>query len=82
MMLKEDHNSNQVITFGCRLNSFESETIKQAINQSGEKNLIVFNSCAVTEKAEKDLKISLRKIRKNNPDAKIVVTGCAAQNFA
>ena len=36
MMLKEDHNSNQVITFGCRLNSFESETIKQAINQSGE----------------------------------------------
>lgn len=79
MMLKEDHNSNQVITFGCRLNSFESETIKQAINQSGEKNLIVFNSCAVTAKAEKDLKISLRKIRKNNPDAKIVVTGCAAQ---
>ncbi len=77
MMLKEDN--NQVITFGCRLNSFESETIKQAINQSGEKNLIVFNSCAVTANAERDLRSSIRKARKNNPNAKIIVTGCAAQ---
>jgi threonylcarbamoyladenosine tRNA methylthiotransferase MtaB len=76
-MLKED--PNQIITFGCRLNSFESETIKQAISQSGEKNLIVFNSCAVTAKAEKDLEISIRKARKKFPESKIIVTGCAAQ---
>ncbi len=77
MMSKEEN--NQIITFGCRLNAFESEAIKQAVELSGQKNLIVFNSCAVTAKAEKDLRISLRKARKNNPYAKIIVTGCAAQ---
>ncbi len=77
MMSKEEN--NQIITFGCRLNAFESEAIKQAVELSGQKNLIVFNSCAVTAKAEKDLRISLRKARKNNPHAKIIVTGCAAQ---
>jgi threonylcarbamoyladenosine tRNA methylthiotransferase MtaB len=76
-MSKEEN--NQIITFGCRLNAFESEAIKQAVELSGQKNLIVFNSCAVTAKAEKDLRISLRKARKNNPHAKIIVTGCAAQ---
>lgn len=74
---------NKVITFGCRLNSYESELIKDALKKTKEKNLIVFNSCAVTNKAEKDLSSSIRKTRKENPDAKIVVTGCAAQtNFA
>jgi threonylcarbamoyladenosine tRNA methylthiotransferase MtaB len=76
-MSKEEN--NQIITFGCRLNAFESEAIKQAVELSGQKNLIVFNSCAVTAKAEKDLRISIRKARKNNPHAKIIVTGCAAQ---
>ena len=76
-MSKEEN--NQIITFGCRLNAFESETIKQAVELSGQKNLIIFNSCAVTAKAEKDLRISIRKARKNNPHAKIIVTGCAAQ---
>jgi len=77
MMSKEEN--NQIITFGCRLNAFESEAIKHAVELSGQKNLIVFNSCAVTAKAEKDLRISIRKARKNNPHAKIIVTGCAAQ---
>ncbi len=71
--------NNSVITFGCRLNSYESEAIKEAIKQSEQNNLIVFNSCAVTSEAEKDLRLALRKARKNNPEAKIVVTGCAAQ---
>ena len=71
--------NNQVITFGCRLNAYESEAIKEAIKQTDQKNLIVFNSCAVTSEAEKDLRAALRKARKNNPEAKIVVTGCAAQ---
>lgn len=74
---------NKVITFGCRLNSYESELIKDALKKTKEKNLIVFNSCAVTNKAEKDLSSAIRKTRKENPDAKIVITGCAAQiNFA
>ena len=71
--------TNQVVTFGCRLNSFESEAIKEALKKTDQKNLIVFNSCAVTSQAERDLRVALRKARKNSPEAKIVVTGCAAQ---
>lgn len=52
-MTEEDNLSNKVITFGCRLNTFESEVIKKALEKSGEKNLIVFNSCAVTASAER-----------------------------
>lgn len=71
--------SNQVITFGCRLNSYESEAIKTAINNSDQNNLIVFNSCAVTSEAERQLRQAIRRQAKQNPDAKIIVTGCAAQ---
>ncbi len=70
---------NQVVTFGCRLNAYESELIKETLKKTDQKNLIVFNSCAVTSEAEKDLRQALRKARKNNPQAKIIVTGCAAQ---
>ncbi len=75
-MQEED---NSVITFGCRLNAYESEAIKKALQDSGEKNLIVFNSCAVTAQAERQLRQAVRKAKKENPEAKIVVTGCAAQ---
>ena len=78
-MTSEENNNNQVITFGCRLNSFESETIKQAVASSAQQNLIVFNSCAVTSNAEAELRLAIRKAKKNNPQANIVVTGCAAQ---
>lgn len=71
--------TNQVITFGCRLNTFESELIKQAVEKSGQEDLIVFNSCAVTSEAERQLRQAIRKTAKENPQAKIVVTGCAAQ---
>ena len=71
--------SNQVITFGCRLNAYESEAIKSAVDKSNHKDLIVFNSCAVTSQAEKQLKQAIRKAARENPEAKIVVTGCAAQ---
>ena len=71
--------TNQVITFGCRLNAFESEIIKQAVEKSGQEDLIVFNSCAVTSEAERQLRQAIRKAAKENPNAKIVVTGCAAQ---
>jgi len=71
--------NNQIITFGCRLNAYESEAIKKAVGDSGQNNLIVFNSCAVTSEAERQLRQAVRKARKENPLAKIVVTGCAAQ---
>ena len=78
-MTSDETNNNQVITFGCRLNNFESEAIKQAVTNSGKQNLIVFNSCAVTANAETELKSAIKKAKKNNPQANIVVTGCAAQ---
>ena len=71
--------SNKIITFGCRLNAFESELIKQAVEKSDQENLIVFNSCAVTSAAERELRSAIRKAAKENPNAKLVVTGCAAQ---
>jgi threonylcarbamoyladenosine tRNA methylthiotransferase MtaB len=71
--------SNKIVTFGCRLNAYESEGIKKALEKSDQKNLIVFNSCAVTAAAERDLRSAIRKSRKENPQAKIIVTGCAAQ---
>lgn len=74
-----DVKDNQIITFGCRLNAYESEAIKEALKKTDQKNLIVFNSCAVTSEAERELRVAVRKARKNNPEAKIVVTGCAAQ---
>ena len=74
-----DAMNNQIITFGCRLNAFESEAIKETLKKSDQKNLIIFNSCAVTSEAERQLRQAVRQARKKNPDAKIVVTGCAAQ---
>lgn len=71
--------TNQVITFGCRLNTFESEVIRDAMAASGDENIIVFNTCAVTKEAERQARQAIRKARKKNPDAQIIVTGCSAQ---
>lgn len=71
--------SLNVITFGCRLNAYESEQIKKAAESAGLENAVIFNSCAVTSESERQLRQSIRKIKKQNPDAKIIVTGCAAQ---
>ncbi len=70
----------KVITFGCRLNNLESELIDQQLKRhSIDKNVFIFNTCAVTSEAERKARQSIRKIKKENPDAKIVVTGCSAQ---
>ena len=72
--------SKKVITFGCRLNNLESELIDQQLKQhSIDKNTFIFNTCAVTSEAERKARQSIRKIKKENPNAKIVVTGCSAQ---
>ncbi len=74
-----DDANNKIITFGCRLNAYESEAIKEALKKSDQKNLIVFNSCAVTSEAERELRNAVRRAKKDNPESKIIVTGCAAQ---
>lgn len=71
--------SDQVITFGCRLNIYESQIIKNILKEINQKDLVVFNSCAVTSNAEKQLRQAIRKAKKDNPKSKIIVTGCAAQ---
>lgn len=70
---------NQVVTFGCRLNTYESEVIKNNLDQSGIDNSIVFNTCAVTNEASRQARQAIRKARRDNPNARIVVTGCGAQ---
>ena len=69
----------KIYTFGCRLNSYESEIIEQDLIKKGVKNIAVYNSCAVTEEAIRQVKYSIRKKRRDEPNTKIVVTGCAAQ---
>ena len=69
----------EILTFGCRLNSYESEIIEQNLIEKGVKDIAVYNSCAVTEEAIRQVKYSIRKKRRDEPNTKIVVTGCAAQ---
>ncbi len=72
-------NNSNIINLGCRLNIFEGEIIKSHVNNNNLNDYKIINSCAVTEKAEKKVKYEIRKIKKNFPNKKIVVTGCAAQ---
>ena len=71
--------NQNVITFGCRLNSFDSQIIKEKINSKKLNNTFFINTCAVTKEAEKQAKQKIRKIKRENPKAKIIVTGCSAQ---
>lgn len=71
--------NQEVITFGCRLNIYESELIKENLQKSKLKNVAVFNTCTVTKAAEKEAIIAIKKYRKNNPNVKIIATGCAVQ---
>ncbi len=69
----------EIVTFGCRLNAFESEIIRDHVRAAGLADTIVFNTCTVTAEAERQARQAIRKARRNRPDARIVVTGCAAQ---
>lgn len=68
-----------IVTFGCRLNSYESEVIRARAAEDGLENAIVFNTCAVTGEAVRQARQAIRKARRERPDAKLIVTGCAAQ---
>src|SRR5438874_2285908 len=69
----------EVVTFGCRLNAYESEVIRARAAEAGLSNAIVVNTCAVTGEAVRQSRQAIRKIRRGNPEAEIIVTGCAAQ---
>lgn len=71
--------SIEIVTFGCRLNTYESEVMKTHAHTAGLENTIIFNTCAVTSQAEKQARQAIRKARREHPDKRIVVTGCAAQ---
>ena len=72
-------NNIDIVNLGCRLNIYEGEIIKSLTNQSDLSNYTIINSCSVTEEAEKKVKYEIRKSKKNSPEKKIIVTGCAAQ---
>ena len=71
--------SVDIITFGCRLNAYESEVIRARAAEDGLSNAIVFNTCAVTGEAVRQARQAIRKARRERPDARLIVTGCAAQ---
>ena len=71
--------SVEVVTFGCRLNAFESEVIAREAANAGLEQTVVINSCAVTNEAVAQVRQSIRRLKRARPDARIVVTGCAAQ---
>jgi threonylcarbamoyladenosine tRNA methylthiotransferase MtaB len=71
--------SVEIVTFGCRLNAFESEVVVREAQRAGLSDTIVINSCAVTNQAVAQARQSIRRLKRERPEARIVVTGCAAQ---
>jgi threonylcarbamoyladenosine tRNA methylthiotransferase MtaB len=69
----------QIITFGCRLNTYESEVIRNHARAAGLSDTIIFNTCAVTGEAERQARQAIRKARRENPAARIMVTGCGVE---
>ena len=69
----------KIITFGCRLNAFESEVIRRAATSAGLGDAIIVNTCAVTAEAERQARQAIRRARREHPESTIIVTGCAAE---
>ena len=67
------------VTFGCRLNAYESEVMADLARRAGHGDTVIVNTCAVTKEAERTARRAIRKLRRDRPSARIVVTGCAAQ---
>ena len=68
-----------ILTFGCRLNSYESEVMRAHAASAGIRDTIIVNTCAVTAEAERQARQAIRRARRDNPGSRIIVTGCAAQ---
>ena len=71
--------SVEIVTFGCRLNGYESEAIRARAAEAQLQNAVIFNTCAVTAEAVRQSRQAIRKMRRQKPGARIIVTGCAAQ---
>ncbi len=69
----------EIITFGCRLNAYESEVMREHARATGLAKTVIVNTCAVTAEAERQARQAIRRARRECPDAQIIVTGCAAQ---
>jgi threonylcarbamoyladenosine tRNA methylthiotransferase MtaB len=69
----------EVVTFGCRLNAYESEVMRRHARAAGLADAVIVNTCAVTAEAERQARQAIRRIRRERPDATVIVTGCAAQ---
>jgi threonylcarbamoyladenosine tRNA methylthiotransferase MtaB len=72
-------NAPKFTTLGCRLNAYETEAMKELAGAAGVQNAVIVNTCAVTAEAVRKAKKEIRKLRRENPDATLIVTGCAAQ---
>src|SRR6516162_10112515 len=71
--------SVEVVTFGCRLNAYESDQMRAAAHGASADNVVIINTCAVTAEAVRQARQTIRAQARAHPDARIVVTGCAAQ---
>ncbi len=69
----------EIITFGCRLNAYESEVMRDLAGGQGPSDAVIVNTCAVTKEAERQARQAIRRARRERPGARIIVTGCAAQ---
>ena len=69
----------EIVTFGCRLNAFESEVIRKSAAEAGLADAVIVNTCAVTAEAERQARQAIRRARRARPEARLIVTGCAAQ---
>lgn len=72
-------NAPRFTTLGCRLNAYETEAMRELAEQAGVNDAVVVNTCAVTAEAVRKARQEIRKLRRENPKAKLIVTGCAAQ---
>src|SRR3984893_4183638 len=71
--------SIDILTLGCRLNAYESEAMRRMATDAGLDDVIIVNTCAVTAEAERQARQAIRKAARERPQARLVVTGCAAQ---
>ncbi|MGE5163890.1 MAG: tRNA (N(6)-L-threonylcarbamoyladenosine(37)-C(2))-methylthiotransferase MtaB [Sphingobacteriales bacterium] len=71
--------SVDIVTFGCRLNAYESEVIRREAAAAGVDNAVIVNTCAVTAEAVRQARQTIRRLKREQPDSRIVITGCAAQ---
>src|SRR4029453_5325663 len=71
--------SVRIVPLGCRLNAFESEVMRQHATAAGLRNAAIVNTCAVTGEAVRQAAQTIRKLRREDPSIRIIVTGCAAQ---